>query len=186
MPCPSPVCSVDRDSVAAGGGLFQVFITTVLVNFRFSFLGAALSPYLRETRKIWLPFLSFGIVTPTFGQIIARGQQYGKIEAYMFSIQITFVIWWVLGGVVGYLMPGILPLSLQQVLSFAFPAVLIGMIVNLVPVQKSFFKVMTDYSVGLIAGLLALALYFLSPTWSVPLAAVIGATIGTLVKWKQH
>ena len=173
--------------MSLGSGLFQIYICTLLINFRFSVLSAALSRYLRQTRGIWFPFLAFTVVTFTVAPIITRGEKYKRVEVYMLTIQTTFLLWWTLSSLVGYLLPGILPPDLRDALSFAFPASLIGMIFNLIPISKPISRaIVVGYTVAFSAGILAVALYFLFPAWSLPLAVVITATIGALIQWKRQ
>jgi len=173
------------DLMTHGSGLLQIFTVAALINFRFSFLSATISRYLRRTKKVWFPFLAFGIVTPTLGPIVARGEKYSKIETYIICLHIMFIVSWILGSITGYLLPGILPPAWQVAISFAFPALLIGMIINSIPFSGPISEGATGLFVVFIAGVSALALYFISPVWSVPTGAVIGATLGTLVKWRQ-
>ena len=173
--------------MSLGGGLFQVLMSTFLINFRFSILSAALSPYLRQTRVIWFPFLAFTVTTFTFGQIVARAEKYRRIETYMLAIQTMFLTWWTLSSLVGYLLPGILPPDLGEALGFAFPALLIGMIINMIPIAKPISMAVIGYTVALGAGILAVTIYFLlSPAWSLPLAVGIAATFGALMQWKRQ
>ena len=172
--------------LALGGGLLEILVSTLLINSRFMASSVILSRYLRHTRRIWLPFLAFGIVDTLLALLVLRAERYGKIETYMLSLQSMQILWWVSGSVAGYLLPDILTPDLREVISFSFPALLIGLIVLLVPVARSIWKTATGYVVALTAGILALAFYFIVPAGSLLLAATVGATIGAFIQWKQR
>jgi len=171
---------VTLNLITLGASLSQIFITTALINFRFSLLSVALSRFLRNTSKAWFPILAFTLITPTFPLVMTRGEKYGRVEIYMLTIQTEFLIFGILGSLVGYLVPGLLTPDLVKALTFAFPALLIGMVISMIPATKRSISCIVCFT----AGLLGVLFYFVSDVWSIVMAAVVGGAIGTIMEWK--
>lgn len=152
--------------IAGGGTLFELALTQLVINMRYSLMSVSLSQRFGESVRLPDRFLiAYTNTDEIFATAIGKEQPLGR--GYLFSLPIAPYIGWALGTALGAFSGSILPEILVSSLGIALYAMLIAIFV---PAAKG------SPSVAL-AVLLAVALsclfYYLPPLNTVPGGFVI-------------
>jgi 4-azaleucine resistance transporter AzlC len=122
--------------IAYGTGMFEIVLTTFIVNIRHFLMSTSLNEKLEEDHLVYKLFYSFGITDETFS--VASMKEGTVTTGYMFGvISISYASWVVFSGV-GHLIGASLPQTLQESMGVALYAMFIGL---LVPSMKKSRKV---------------------------------------------
>ncbi len=162
--------------IAGGVSPWSIILTTLIVNLRHLLMSAALSPYLRDWRKILIPLFSFELTDETFGLHSLRFSQNGAMPGETLAINVISQSAWVagtwLGIIAGDLIADVRPFGLDYALIAMFIALLV-------------FQV-KDKRFALIAGLAGLLSTGLLldgvNQWNVIIATLVAATCGVLLE----
>ncbi len=163
--------------LAQGAGAIAVTLATLVLNLRHVVMSLALRDRIRGSR-VPRPILAFGITDEVFA---ATASQPGGIgDTDLLVTELLAYAGWVGGTIVGYLIGGLLPPSLEQAMGIALYAMFVALIV---PALRSFPRFLAP---ALAAGLLNWGLQGLGvPTGisllvSIPAVAVL---FGVDPKW---
>lgn len=176
---------VALELLAAGTGLIEIVITTLILNLRHLLMSTVVAERLQATRK-WSALLSFGITDETF--VVSTVTQADEDEeketeltlhpAYLGGILIVSYGGWIAGTVIGSLFAQWIPVSLATSLGVALYAMFIGLLIP---------SVRRSWRVGLVA-LISAALAWggeaiprLSGGWNMILATMIASTLGVIL-----
>lgn len=119
-----------------GTGVFEIVLTTFIVNIRHFLMAAALNEKSEEDHPAIKMAYSFGITDETFSVAAMKN---GAVSAgYMFGLNLIAYSSWVICSGLGYLIGSNLPQMLQDSMSVALYAMFIGL---LVPSMKQSVKV---------------------------------------------
>ena len=119
-----------------GIGIFEIVLTTFIVNIRHFLMSASLNEKAEEDSIAARMGYSFGITDETFSVAATRD---GKVNAgYMFGLILVSYSSWVINSGLGFLIGAGLPQTLQESMSVALYAMFVGL---LVPSMKNNVKV---------------------------------------------
>lgn len=122
--------------IAYGTGVFEIVLTTFIVNIRHFLMSTSLNEKLEEDHLIYKLFYSFGITDETFSVVSMKDGT--ATTGYMFGvISVSYSSWVVFSGI-GHLIGASLPQTLQESMGVALYAMFIGL---LVPSMKKNGKV---------------------------------------------
>lgn len=120
--------------IFAGAGLFEIGLTTFIINIRYMLMSLSLSQKIDSNISIWNRLIfSFGITDETFS--VASMEQGKLSNAYMLGLISGPIIGWSLGTALGALVCSALPQSLQNAMGIALYGMFIAIIVP--PARKS-------------------------------------------------
>lgn len=166
--------------IVAGGSYFEMFLTQLVINLRYSLMSLSLSQKISSAfttpKRIGL---SYGITDEIFAVASARPQE--VTPAYLAGLEILPVIGWVGGTFAGAFAGSILPSSVQSALGVA----LYGMFVAIVLPPARENRHIT--AVALIALVISCLLYYVplfsvvSSGFSIIICTVIAAGIGAVL-----
>jgi 4-azaleucine resistance transporter AzlC len=122
--------------LAVGTGVFEIILTTFIVNIRHFLMSASLNEKMEDDSPIKKALYSFGITDETFSVTAVKD---GTVPtAYMFGVILISYASWVINSGIGHLIGASLPATLQESMSVALYAMFIGL---LVPSMKKHRKV---------------------------------------------
>lgn len=160
--------------LAAGAGLVEVAVATLMLNSRHLFYGLSLLKRFQGAgwRK---PYLIFALTDETYSLLTTHGGEHGLDHAQAFRLSLLNQLWWVLGSAAGVLIGTTLDFDSRGI-EFALTALFIVLTLE----QARRLRQWLPFAIALAAGLGALALL---PDRHLLLGA-IGAT--TLVLLADH
>lgn len=161
---------------ASGQPMLSIVLTTFVVNLRHLLMSAAVAPYLskwpRLSRLLFATELTdetFAIHSMQFATLVPQPQQ-------IFATNVTSHFSWVVGSVLGYAAGSLLTDVKPYGLDYALSAMFIALLLLQIKHRKMVY-------VALVAGLLSVMLTLVGiSTWSVIIAAVLGATVGVVLE----
>ncbi|MCM3586081.1 AzlC family ABC transporter permease [Mesobacillus maritimus] len=163
--------------LALGTGAFEIVLTTFIVNIRHFLMSASLNEKVEPDRTINRVIYSFGITDETFS---VAAIQPGKLTTgFMFGLNLTAYLSWVIGSGVGFAIGAGLPQTLQQSMSIALYAMFIGL---LVPSMKKSVKVVFLAALAACFNIIFTMTNFLSSGWAIVVATLLSAV---LVEWVE-
>ncbi len=114
--------------IFSGAGLFEIGLTTFLINIRYMLMSLALSQRINSKIGLWSRLIfSFGITDETFS--VASMEQGKLSNAYMFGLVSGPIIGWSLGTTLGALICSGLPQSIQNAMGIALYGMFIAIII---------------------------------------------------------
>lgn len=120
--------------IFAGAGLFEIALTTFVINMRYMLMSLSLSQKIAEGTQLWKRLIfGFGITDEIFA--IASIEKKKLTAAYMFGLMTTPIFGWTLGTALGAFTSGILPARLAAAMGIALYAMFIAIIIP--PAKKS-------------------------------------------------
>jgi len=158
--------------IAMGVPFAEIVVTTFILNFRHFLMSSSLVTKFAPMRKGLLAAIGFGITDETFS---LASLQPGKLgAAFLLGLNFTAYTAWAFGTGLGVILAAGMPPMLQSSMGIGLYAMFIGL---LVPSMKKSIKVAV---IAIAAGITNLILYnYLSVGWSIILATITGALIGT-------
>jgi 4-azaleucine resistance transporter AzlC len=166
----SQLIAVGLFSAAIPG--WTIILTTFIVNLRHMLFSAALSPYLKDWKKVELALFAYELTDESFALHSAAFAEGAPVKAEAFAINMTAQVSWIagsaLGAFAGQLVSDVKPLALDYTLPAMFIALLVMQL-----------KSKTEIVVAICTGVICVACILLGLNqWSVILATTIGASLG--------
>lgn len=165
--------------IIAEASLFEITLTTFVINIRYMLMSLSLSQKITRMRLFKKCIMAFGITDETFA--VASLEKKEVSFAYMMGL-ITCPYWgWALGTVLGAVTTSILPEKLQSSMGIALYAMFIALFV---PASK---KSKAALVVVIVAIFLSSLLKWtpllnqISAGWSIIIATIIAATVGAIL-----
>ena len=120
--------------IFAGAGLFEIALTTFVINMRYMLMSLSLSQKIAEGTALWKRLIfGFGITDEIFA--IASVEKKKLTAAYMFGLMTTPIFGWTLGTTLGAFTSGLLSDRLAAAMGIALYAMFIAIIIP--PAKKS-------------------------------------------------
>jgi 4-azaleucine resistance transporter AzlC len=167
---------------STGTLLFELFISVMLINFRYIFMGLSINDKLpKDITFIQRCLIAFGTTDEIF--TIATLRKRTLNFPYLFSMELTAYSGWVLGTLIGYLLGTLLSPSLQAAMGVTLYAMFASLWSNEVRQKGS--------SILIIGGMSALINSFLvcfcnlSTGWSFVIAMLSSSFIGSYIVKKD-
>ena len=141
--------------IAGLGSFFELALTQLVINLRYSLMSVSLSQRLGESVRIRDRFLiSFSNTDEIFAVASGRGEMLGR--RYFFGLIVFPYVGWTLGTLLGALAGNILPLLITSALGIAIYAMFIAIVV---PAMKKDFKT----ALATVAAIALSCLFFYTP-----------------------
>ncbi len=169
------------DVMRAGGGVAAVLVATSVVNLRYVLFAGTMSPYLRREPPGVRTILAFFLTDETFAVNITDLR--AGHASWLSMAGVGTIAWagWVLGTAMGAVGAGAIGDPDRWGVQFAMPAMFTALFVALAEDRRQVI-------IGLAAAAIVVALPILSSLgigipegWFVVIAAMIAATLGTVV-----
>jgi len=163
--------------IAYGTGVFEIVLTTFIVNIRHFLMSATLNEKIEDDHLLNKMFYSFGITDETFS--VAATREDTVTTGYMFGIiSVSYSSWVVFSGV-GHLIGASLPQTLQESMGVALYAMFIGL---LVPSMKKSVKVVFLALLGAIFNSIFTLGHIMAQGWAIVSATLMSAVIMEMVE----
>jgi 4-azaleucine resistance transporter AzlC len=157
-----------------------IVMTTFIVNLRYLFYGASLSPYMKELPMKWRMILAFLLTDPVFILSITnyRERDWSNDENkyfhwYYFGAGIISWIWWIIISIMGILIVGNIPHSIP--IDFMLPLIFIAL---LVPSLKDTPSVLS----GLLSGMFMIIFLNLPYKLGLIITVLLGVVTGLILE----
>lgn len=167
--------------ILSAASISSIILTIFFVNLRHLFMSASIAPYFRENSV--LKNLSIGLLLTdeTFLVASSEGLKNNSINYWwMMGLNITAYINWIIATGVGVLLGSIIPDYEVLGLDFALTAMFIGLLVssvkNNIKIRKALIVIISSVLT------LIISTKIVSTSAGVIIAAVIGASIGVVIK----
>ena len=159
----------------------SIVLTTFLVNLRHFLMSSAISKRLDKNCERLIPIIAYGITDETFS---ISSLTKGKIKAeYILSLEFITHLAWYGFSVLGYIFGEILPKDLSSSMGIAIYALFIAMII---PQMKNSKYVTIIVILSGIINSIAKMITFIPKGWSIIIAIVISAFIGSFLLEKEE
>ena len=160
-----------------GIGIFEIVLTTLIVNIRHFLMSASLNEKAEEDSIAARMGYSFGITDETFSVAATRD---GKVNAgYMFGLILISYSSWVINSGLGFLIGAGLPQTLQESMSVALYAMFVGL---LVPSMKNNVKVVYLAVLAASFNSIFTLAELMSTGWAIVSATLLAAVIVEVVE----
>ena len=162
--------------IFAGAGLFEIALTTFVINMRYMLMSLSLSQKIAEGTALWKRLIfGFGITDEIFA--IAAVEKKKLTAAYMFGLMTTPIFGWTLGTTLGAFTSGLLSDRLAAAMGIALYAMFIAIIIP--PAKKSKAVLITIIEATAIMCIFKYVRFFdfISDGFKIILATVIAAGI---------
>ncbi|WP_066068401.1 AzlC family ABC transporter permease [Neobacillus soli] len=158
--------------IAYGTGIFEIILTTFIVNIRHFLMSTSLNEKCEEDHLINKLVYSFGITDETFSVVATKE---GKATTgFMFGvISVSYFSWVVCSGV-GHLIGASLPQTLQESMGVALYAMFIGL---LVPSMKRSAKVIFLALLGAVFNSIFTIGHVMAQGWAIVTATLLASMI---------
>ncbi len=161
--------------LSLGAGVIEIILATFIINLRHFIMSTYVMNKLNNTSLLIKLLLAFGVTDETFGIISSKGKE--NCNPYYFGgLALVTYSSWIIGTLIGTTLGHILPSQLCTNMSIALYAMFIALLIP---------DVVKNYKVGFVALTSMLINYVLSmvisPSWSIILATILGAFIGTFI-----
>jgi 4-azaleucine resistance transporter AzlC len=158
--------------LAQGIGVFEIVLTTFIVNIRHFLMSASLNEKAEDDTVPARMAYSFGITDETFS--VAATRECSVNAGYMFGLNLTAYSSWVVFSGLGFLIGAGLPQTLQESMSVALYAMFVGL---LVPSMKSNVKVVFLAVLAACFNSIFTLAELMSTGWAIVLATLLSAII---------
>ncbi|XNQ36387.1 AzlC family ABC transporter permease [Bacillus sp. 1P10SD] len=170
--------------IAYGTGIFEIILTTFIVNIRHFLMSTTLTEKCEEDHLLNKLIYSFGITDETFSVVATK--EGTATTGFMFGvISISYSSWVVFSGV-GHLIGASLPQTLQESMSVALYAMFIGL---LVPSMKKSVKVVFLAALGAVFNSIFTINHLMAQGWAIVTATLLSAVLielGEVLKNKHR
>lgn len=154
--------------IAVGTGVFEIILTTFILNIRHFLMCASLNEKVEEDHPVKKALYSFGVTDETFS--VAAVKEGTVTTGYMFGvISVSYGSWVAFSGV-GHVIGSSLPSVLQQSMSVALYAMFIGLLVPSLKKQRKVVVLAASAAV-----LNTIFSFFMEPGWSIVSATLVSA-----------
>ncbi|WXR62037.1 AzlC family ABC transporter permease [Peptostreptococcaceae bacterium AGR-M142] len=151
----------------------EIIITTLLVNFRHFLMSASLSNRLDKSLKKISPIIAFGVTDESFSIMSFKEGELSK--EYIITLEYLAYFAWVAGTFLGFLLGGILPVSLTNAMGISLYAMFIAILVP--EVKKSNVPLVLALLSGL-SNFLLKSIVGLQSGWSIVLSIILVSMLG--------
>ena len=159
----------------------SIVLTTFLVNLRHFLMSSAISKRLDKNCERLIPIIAYGITDETFS---ISSLTKGKIKAeYILSLEFITHLAWHGFSVLGYIFGEILPKDLSSSMGIAIYALFIAMII---PQMKNSKYVTIIVILSGVINSIAKMITFIPKGWSIIIAIVMSAFIGSFLLEKEE
>lgn len=155
-----------------GTGIFEIILTTFIVNIRHFLMSASLNEKVEDDRTFFKAIYSFGITDETFS--VAATKEGNVTTGYIFGVISVSYASWVVNSGIGHLVGASLPETLQESMTVALYAMFIGL---LVPSMKKSMKAIYLASLAAIFNTIFTFAELLSTGWAIVMATLLSALI---------
>lgn len=162
--------------LSMGTGIFEIILTTFIVNIRHFLMSASLNEKNDEDRLFNKMIYSFGITDETFS--VAATKEGTVSTGFMFGVISISYSSWVLSSGLGHLIGANLPQVLQDSMGVALYAMFIGL---LVPSMKKSVKVVLLASLAAAFNSIFTFGKLLAPGWAIVSSTLLAAVIVEIV-----
>lgn len=164
------------DLIQAGVSFGSIILATFLLNLRHVVMSASLSLRLKEVKRSWIPLIAFGITDETFSVASFRKEEL----TVPFILVLNFLSYgsWVMGTITGYLIGGILPVSLQSSLSIGLYAMFVGLLIPEVKGSKNILYL------AIISTIIYAVIYYtkvLNSGWDIIVGIIMASLVGVFI-----
>ena len=170
--------------IAYGTGVFEIILTTFIVNIRHFLMSTTLTEKCEEDHLLNKLLYSFGITDETFSVVATK--EGTATTGFMFGvISVSYSSWVVFSGV-GHLIGASLPQTLQESMSVALYAMFIGL---LVPSMKKRVKVVFLAALGAVFNSIFTINQLMAQGWAIVTATLLSAVLielGEVLKNKHR
>jgi 4-azaleucine resistance transporter AzlC len=169
---------------AASSSVLSIIVTIFFVNLRHLLLSAAISPFFKHYSPWKNMAIGSQLTDETFGVAINRlTPQTQNNASWMFGLNFTAHINWIIANIAGALFGGWIPDPEAFGLNYALPAMFIGLVVMQIAYRKQY---KTDALVIIIAvASFAASMYVFPSHIALITAALIAAIVGMVTdQWK--
>ena len=163
--------------IAYGTGIFEIILTTFIVNIRHFLMSATLNEKSEEDHLINKLFYSFGITDETFSVAATREEKVSS--GFMLGLNSVAYASWVVCSGIGHLIGASLPQTLQESMGVALYAMFIGL---LVPSMKKSAKVIFLAVLGAIFNSIFTIGHIMAQGWAIVTATLLSAIIIEIVE----
>lgn len=166
--------------IFAGAGLFEIALTTFVINMRYMLMSLALSQKIHEETPLWKRLIfGFAITDEIFA--IASVERKKLTASYMFGLMSTPIFGWTLGTALGAFTSGLLSDRLSAAMGIALYAMFIAIIIP--PAKKSKAVLITILEATAIMCIFRYVSFFdfISDGFKIIIATVIAAGISAAV-----
>ncbi len=161
------------EMISKGMSWISVVLATFFVNLRHFLMSSNLSLYFRNARLPLLGFLSAQLTDESFAVAISNLSKVKNKPPYLFGLQITSHLAWVIGSIGGACFGPIIKIS-EYGLPFAFPSLFICLLM----LQLKSFR---HFGITVVAGVFSLFFkWAFQGSWYILLAALLAAGIGMI------
>jgi 4-azaleucine resistance transporter AzlC len=164
-----------------GTGIFEIVLTTFIVNIRHLLMAASLNEKVDEDRTFYKAIYSFGITDETFS--VAATKEGSVSTGYIFGVISVSYASWVVNSGVGHLVGASLPETLQESMTVALYAMFIGL---LVPSLKKSMKAIFLASLAAVFNIIFTFAELLSTGWAIVMATILSAMIVESIEWVRN
>jgi 4-azaleucine resistance transporter AzlC len=164
-----------------GTGIFEIILTTFIVNIRHFLMSASLNEKVDDDRTLYKAIYSFGITDETFS--VAATKEGNVSTGYIFGVISVSYASWVVNSGVGHLVGASLPETLQESMTVALYAMFIGL---LVPSLKKSTKAIFLASLAAAFNTIFTFSKLLSTGWAIVIATILSAVIVETIEWVRN
>lgn len=170
---------VGADLIIANASLFEIALTTFVINIRYMLMSLSLSQKITKNMPGYLRcIMAFGITDETF--TVASLEEREITFAFMMGLIFAPYFGWALGTSLGSIFSSILPPSLQSCMGIALYAMFIALVV---PVSKkskaALFVTLTGVMISCIFTWTPV-LTHISGGWRIIIATILASTFGAV------
>lgn len=163
------------EMIATGAEGLAIIMATLTLNLRHIIMSSCVFKKLKTNNWLVRILIAFGVTDETFAIFTTEDDERSDGSFMLGLISISYGSW-VIGAVIGVILQRAMPESLSQSFGIALYALFLALIVpDIKKSIKLFLSVLL--TVGINIGLC----YVLDKSWSIIIATLIGAAIGTLL-----
>lgn len=163
--------------------LAEIFISILLVNLRYSFMGAEVSRKLVEPISWWQrPLLAHGTTDEVFSVAVLRNRPITK--QYLAALELTSYAGWVSGTAVGFLVGMILPQALQLAVGVTIYAMFSALFSQ--ELKRKGLFVLLIAGISAVLNSILLLLLGLNTGWSFVISMLSASFIGSALTAKEE
>lgn len=158
--------------ITFGTGIFEIILTTFIVNIRHFLMSTSLNDKLEEDHLLNRLIYSFGITDETFS--VAATKEGKVTTGFMFGLTSVSYSSWVVFSGIGFLIGEGLPKTLQESMGVALYAMFIGLVV---PSMKKSVKVIFLATLSALFNSFFTIEKLLAPGWAIVTSTILSAVL---------
>ena len=159
--------------IASSAAIGEIVISVMLMNMRYFIMSASLARKLGLKNNIEKAVISFGVTDEIFS--VASLKEGKAASPFMYGLQLTSWMGWVLGTLAGVTVGAFLPRALQDAMSGALFALFISLLIP--EIKKSYRAALLAVSAGILNSLLYY-IWKMSAGWSIVISMIVITAIG--------